>query len=171
MMANKRLLSLAVVLALSVVAAVWVSEQPDEEVTVVGYVERKPDIIRANLTGKKEAVTTAGLALDKLPRTPDKVGDLNPFNAKSWYVPPPPPPAAPPPKPTTPPLPFAYVGKLDEGGGRWTLYLSKGEQSFVVKKGETFDGSYRLEGIENDNIVILYVPLSTKQYLPIGGLS
>jgi hypothetical protein len=109
--------------------------------------------------------------MDKLQRPQMEVGDLNPFGAKSWYVPPPPPPPEPLPKPTAPPLPFTYVGKLQEDDGHWVIYLVKGDQSYAVSKGETFDSVYRLEGIENGNLVIQYLPLSIKQILAIGSES
>jgi hypothetical protein len=164
---RRRLLVFGSALVLTISAAAWVSETP-EDVAVVAPVARKTSGPK-EAAGKSLPGSAAGLLLDKLARTPTMVGDLNPFNAKSWYVPPPPPPLALPPKPTAPPLPFTYMGKLEDEGGRWIIYLAKGEQSYVVKKGETFDSVYRLDGMENGNLVIQYLPLSTKQLLPIGG--
>ena len=165
---RQRLLGLGLALVVTVCAVVAVSEMPENDAAVVAPAARKAapgkDIGKKQETGKT-------VLLDKLSRTAMTVGDLNPFNAKSWYVPPPPPPPPPPPKPTAPPLPFTYIGKLEEDGGRWTVYLAKGEQSYVLKKGETFDSVYRLEGLENGNLVIQYIPLSIKQFLPIGGIS
>ena len=50
------------------------------------------------------------------------------------------------------------------------VYLSKGNESFAVKPGEKFDGAYQFEGVENGNVVILYLPLSVKQRLSIGQI-
>jgi hypothetical protein len=165
---RRRLLGLGLVLTGALCAAIAVSDMPDGDTAIVGAVVRSDGA--GNKTLKKQEAGNSVL-LDKLSRGAMTAGDLNPFNAKSWYVPPPPPPPGPPPKPTAPPLPFTYIGKLEEEGGRWTVYLAKGEQSYVVKKGETFDNVYKLEGLENGNLVIQYIPLSIKQFLPIGGLS
>lgn len=48
------------------------------------------------------------------------------------------------------------------------VYLARGNESFAVKAGEKFAGVYQFEGIEKGNLVILYLPLSVKQCLPIG---
>lgn len=71
--------------------------------------------------------------------------------------------------PVAPPLPFAYAGKMEQSPGHWILYLSRDNESFAVSPGDTFDNVYRLRGIENGNLVIEYLPLSTKQLLPIGA--
>ncbi|NHZ32153.1 hypothetical protein [Massilia rubra] len=104
--------------------------------------------------------------------------DKNPFDVKTWAVGPsaastrdasPPPALAP--QPTAPALPFLFAGKLELAPGKWLVYLTKGEQSIAVEMGETFEGIYRFEGIENDHIVIVYLPLQTKQLLPMGSAS
>lgn len=105
------------------------------------------------------------------------LSEPNPFSVKSWYAPPPPPPLPtaavlpplPPPIPTAPPLPFSYVGKFQQQVGKWVIYLAKGDQTYAVSPGDAFDNVYRFEGIENDKLVIQYLPLSTKQFLLIGA--
>lgn len=171
-MSSRRRLALFGLLAASLAAAVWVSDAPGGTDDVVAATADRATAPRNNASGleqKKEE--QLALLVDNLQRAPMAVGDLNPFGARSWYVAPPPPPPAPPPKPTAPPLPFAYVGKLKEDGGRWVIYLAKGEQSFAVSKGDTFDNDYRLEGIEDGTLIIVYLPLSIKQMLPIGSES
>lgn len=95
------------------------------------------------------------------------VSDVDPFRAKSWYVPPPPPPPSPPPKPTAPPLPFRYMGMFEDQG-KATVYLVRDEESFAVVQGERFADSYRLDRIDRGVLVISYLPLSVQQTLPIG---
>ncbi len=100
----------------------------------------------------------------------------DPFPPKSWEVPAAPPPPAPPPvtrapesaPPVAPPLPFAYAGKLEQAPGQWTIYLTRGNDSFALSKGDTFDNVYRLVEVDAGKLVIEYLPLSTKQTLPIG---
>ncbi len=98
-------------------------------------------------------------------------GDIgNPFVAKSWYVQPPAPPvvAVTPPPPSAPPLPFGFAGALEAEPGHTVYYLVVGDQSYGVSKGETFAGQYRLDGVENGQLVIVYLPLATKQFLPMN---
>ncbi|WP_034303817.1 hypothetical protein [Herbaspirillum sp. RV1423] len=165
MKVNKRLVMLSVLLLLVIAAAWKLSAGEDASVAISEPAER-------SVPPPKQPVSkTPGvrdLALDKLSRLEMSVGDVNPFTPKSWYVPPPPPPPQPPPKPTAPPLPFSYVGKLEEDGENWTIYLSKGTESFVIKKGDTFDNSYRFDGVENGNLIIQYLPMGIRQTLSIG---
>ncbi|TFW34408.1 hypothetical protein [Massilia horti] len=95
----------------------------------------------------------------------------NPFSAKSWFVQPPPttimaPP--PPPPPSAPPLPFAFAGSLETDPGHVVFYLMQGEQSFAVTPGDAFAGQYKLEGTDNNRLVITYLPLGVKQFLPVA---
>lgn len=69
--------------------------------------------------------------------------------------------------PSAPPLPFAFAGKLEETPDRWIIYLVKGDQSFALNKGDIFDTDYRFDGVEDGHAVIFYLPLSTRQFLPI----
>lgn len=92
------------------------------------------------------------------------------FVQKSWYVPPPPPPPEPPPKPTAPPLPFQYMGRLEnaDGAGKPIVYLSRGNDTFAVSAGDKFDSVYLLEKIEPGYLLIEYLPLGIKQRLAVG---
>lgn len=171
-MAGRRRLFLFGLLALTVLAALWVSDMPDTSDAVVASATEKAIVPRKENKSAALAEHQVTLALDKLQRDPMEVGELNPFGVKSWFVPPPAPPAKPaaaPPAPTVPPLPFTYVGKLEQDAGRWVIYLAKGEEAYSVSKGETFDNVYRFDGIENGNLVIQYLPLAVKQLLPIGA--
>lgn len=162
-----RLLFLGLLLAITLSAVVWVAEQEESTSDTVAAVSKLKGEVGYKKPVKERADEQVGVPLDRLQRVTMTVSEANPFNAKSWYVPPPPPPPAPPPKPTAPPLPFTYVGKLTEPDGTWLVYLAKGHESFIVKKGETFDGaSYKLEGIENGNLVIQYLPIPTRHLLP-----
>ncbi len=163
-------------LALTLCAAVWVSGESENKVDTV---EKTPTKVIAEKTHEdkhqrgNQANDQRGLPLNKLQRHAISVTALaegnNPFSAKSWYSPPPPIPTAslPPAAPTAPPLPFVYAGKLQEDVGNSVFYLTHDEQFFAVKQGETFDNIYRLEGVENGKLIILYLPLKIKQFLPI----
>lgn len=152
-------------LAMSTGAALWARSLPDEkEISVVMDVSRE-----SAKPVSADAGESQRLALERLSRRPPETTDIDPFRAKSWYVPLPEPPSAPPPKPTAPSLPFQYSGKSEDAdGGNMMVYLARGSESFAVKPGEKFAGVYQFEGIERSNLVILYLPLSIKQRLPIG---
>jgi hypothetical protein len=76
--------------------------------------------------------------------------------------------AAPPAKPVPPKPPFVYMGLIEEGG-RTKAVLAQGEQLHIVTQGETFAGSYRLETVSSEEVVLLYVPLDARQSLSMGG--
>lgn len=89
------------------------------------------------------------------------------FSTRNWNPPPPPPPPAVVPAPMAPPLPFAFLGKKLEGQS-WEVYLSRGEQTFIVREGQTFDGAYRIDKIAPPVLTLTYVPLNQAQTLTIG---
>lgn len=94
------------------------------------------------------------------------------FGGQSWNPPPPPPTAAelnppPPPPPTAPPLPFQFLGKA-AADGQWEVYLGRGEQTYVVKKGSLIDGSYRVDAIAPPTLTMTYLPMNQVQQLNIG---
>lgn len=106
--------------------------------------------------------------------------NADPFAPHGWQAPPAPPEqpkpataavpaaaAAAPPAP--PPLPFKFMGRMNDGNdsGQQMIYLSKGEQIVVVQGGETLDGTYKVVSIEQDHIEFEYLPSGEKQLLPI----
>lgn len=107
------------------------------------------------------------------------------FKSHRWFVPPPPPlspptPPTPPPRPVevvvtppvevvvappmAPPLPFIYLGSVQDGGNK-VVFLAKGQHLYTVRKGEVFDGQYRLEDEGNGRIELVYLPLNIKQII------
>lgn len=93
------------------------------------------------------------------------------FGGQSWNPPPPPPPPesrnqAPPP-PTAPPLPFQFLGKA-AADGQWEVYLGRGEQTFVVRKGTQIDSAYRVDNIAPPTLTMTYLPMNQVQQLHIG---
>jgi len=116
------------------------------------------------------------LQLDRLVRVDESEPEQDPFAGKSWYVPPPPPPpqmvtVTEPTKPTAPPLPFGYMGRMQEEGGQTVVYLTQGARAYSVKQGDTLDGTYRVDDISRSQIALTYLPLDIRQTLDIGGAS
>ena len=100
----------------------------------------------------------------------EEAGD--PFGPKSWVIvppPPPPPPPAPVEAPRAPPLPFRFMGQLDDGRGSRTFFLARGTAMISVGLGETIDNTYLLERIEGGALQFTYLPLRERQTLQIGA--
>jgi hypothetical protein len=97
-------------------------------------------------------------------------------NAADLFAPPPAPPpprvqvvapAAPPP-PQAPPLPYRY-----NGSGMWQgkpiVFLLRGDKTFMVSAGDTLEGTYAVEALERNQLVLRYLPLAIRQVLPYEG--
>ena len=101
--------------------------------------------------------------------TPGESGDA--FGAKSWVVAPPPPPPPPPPviePPRAPPLPFRFMGQVDEGNGQRIYFLTRGTEMISASVGENIDNTYLLERAEGGSLRFVYLPLREAQILQIG---
>jgi hypothetical protein len=68
-------------------------------------------------------------------------------------------------KPVAPPLPFRYLGKMLEDG-RLAVFLAHGEESLSVSAGQRI-GDYRVDKVTESEVVFTYLPLKTKQTLPL----
>lgn len=64
-----------------------------------------------------------------------------------------------------PALPFRYIGKMIDGG-KLAVFLQRGEESFTVMEGERV-GDYRIDAISENEIRFTYLPMKTKQTLPL----
>jgi hypothetical protein len=101
--------------------------------------------------------------------TPGESGDA--FGAKSWVVAPPPPPPPPPPvieAPKAPPLPFRFMGQLDEGNGQRIYFLARGTEMISASVGENIDNTYLLERADGGSLRFVYLPLREAQILQTG---
>ena len=123
--------------------------------------------------GAKERVTELAAAPLSFPepapvdegKTEEGEKHIDPFRNKSWYVAPPPPK---PPKPTAPPLPFQYLGKLNEEG-ETRVFLNHQGKHIIAKVGDVINGTYSVEEIAGGQMTFLYQPLNEKQVLGIGS--
>jgi hypothetical protein len=92
------------------------------------------------------------------------------FKSHAWFVPPPRVVQAVIAPPPPPPLPFTYLGSMQDNG-HTVVFLAKDQRLFTVRKGEVFDGQYRLEDEDESSIELMYLPLNAKQTLVIKGAS
>src|SRR4051812_16363244 len=97
---------------------------------------------------KQPAVQPSALDLQRLQRGPQQDPESDPFGTRDFRPPPPPKPKAlpgrltpaglpppPPPPPQAPPLPFIYMGRLNEDQST-SVFLSAGDRNLVVKPGD-----------------------------------
>lgn len=68
--------------------------------------------------------------------------------------------------PTAPALPFTFMGRMSDGSVAM-VYLSRGEESWTVKGGETLDGNYKIVAVNPQQIIFEHVPTGTQQILAI----
>jgi hypothetical protein len=143
---------------------------PESEVEVVEPTRPVPDSRPAS-----PSTTGPTLQIRRDPIATEGTGDA--FRTAAWTPPPapPPPPAAPvavppPPPPTAPPLPFSFVGLLEQKSSRPTAFLAKGEALVIAGVGDVIDGAYRVESLSPAGVVVTYLPLNQRQTLgPSGG--
>lgn len=90
------------------------------------------------------------------------------FEAIDWTPAPPPAPQTAPTEPQAPALPFSYLGK-QKAGSDWEVFLAKGETTFIVRQGQAFADSYRVDSIQPPQMTVTYLPLDQIQTLNIGA--
>ena len=99
----------------------------------------------------------------------------DPFAPKGWLPPPPPPAAvpieaaAPPPPPTAPPVPFRFVGLIEEKSAKPAAFIAKGDALYVVHVGDLVETNYRVESFNSAQVVVTYLPLQQRQTIEVTG--
>lgn len=73
-----------------------------------------------------------------------------------------------PPQALAPPLNFRFIGRaiID---GELSIFLSRQEQTLVVKEGQTIDANYKVGKIQPPTMEFIYLPLNEVQTLFIGN--
>lgn len=84
----------------------------------------------------------------------------NLFPAQSWQPPAPPsPPPSRPEAPRAPPLPFKYLGQLQDGDAV-TVFLEYRGLTQVVRAGDTLDGLWHVAEVVPARATFVYLPLN-----------
>jgi hypothetical protein len=65
-----------------------------------------------------------------------------------------------------PPLPFAYFGRLTQGGKTET-FVMRGDELISIAQGLRIDAEYRVESISDSAIRFTYLPLNVSQALDL----
>ena len=68
--------------------------------------------------------------------------------------------------PLTPLVPFRYLGKIVDGE-QTAVFLARNDEHFLAEPGATLAGQYRVENITPAAITLVYLPLGTRQSVPI----
>lgn len=78
--------------------------------------------------------------------------------------------SAPPPAPVAPPLPFQYLGRIIDGD-KIAVFLTRGDEHYSVETGQRIDNLYRVENVTDTAVILTYLPLGTRQVLPVPALN
>ena len=172
--AEKRTVLLGFLLVLTLVATICTAMQNEPKQESDSQPDISVPVRHANkahgtalATNKPDSQTV--IPWEKLERamTIEQAEDL--FKPHSWYVPPPKPVVvaepAPPPKPTAPPVPFKYMGKMEDSPQGTLIFLSANNKLYSVAKGEVIDHVWRLDAEDANSLRLTYVPLGLAQTL------
>jgi hypothetical protein len=149
--------------ALVGVVYLTLSASPQTDSDVVEPVEPRAATSRSSSTRASEQIDILEL---KPRRAADATKAL--FASATWTPPPKrvAPVAAPP--PSAPPLPFTYIGKRLEDGV-WHVYVSRGDETLIVREQQTIDGTYRIDAVKPPQMILTYLPMDERQTMSIGA--
>lgn len=160
-----------VVLGILLVATLAVTAVSSNETVDDGVVRplvKTADVITRS-DHKAGKMTLSRLDLGQINRDAEDVAAVDVFASKSWAPPPVKvtPVVSPPVVPVAPPLPFRYVGQLEDGDGKVTIYLARGDDVHTVRVGDLLAEQYRLDAMDNGQIILTYLPMNQQQMLAI----
>ena len=101
----------------------------------------------------------------------------DPFAAHGWVaaprpprrVAPPPPAPVPVPAPVAPPIPYRFVGMIEEKSARPAAFLARGEALLVVHVGDVLENTYRIESFGPGEVVVTYLPMQQRERIAFTG--
>jgi hypothetical protein len=64
------------------------------------------------------------------------------------------------------PLPYRFLGQMQDGGNR-IIYLGRGEEVLLAHQDDVLDGSYKVVTVSDSAIEFESVPSGVRQTLPI----
>nr|WP_180206141.1 hypothetical protein [Pseudomonas sp. SbOxS1]NYU06357.1 hypothetical protein [Pseudomonas sp. SbOxS1] len=70
--------------------------------------------------------------------------------------------------PTAPPMPFQFIGRMHDRTDL-QVFLQNGEKIYVVRKGDVIDETWKIEGISDLELSLVYLPLHLSQTLSVGS--
>lgn len=158
-------------LLVTVVASVWPRAQESVAPEVVAPVAQRE--IPSRREQALPAPTSPPTLATRLERQQPAAGVRDLFGSKTWEAPPPPAaarkPTAPPP-PTAPPFPYVVSGSIVDTTGVLVVFSNQ-QQNFVVRVGEVFEQTYRVESVDAQAVTLMYLPLGLAQRVPMPVLN
>ena len=153
------------------IAAYWLNKPVANEVAIVEAVSRGRGTQRLPPQSSPPVKERFSMFQTREGAVISSLNESDVFLPHSWLppppLPPPPPPPPPPVKPVAPPLPFSFVGTLDEKGVARRVFLTQGEQLIIVKSSDVMEGRYRIDQITDSSVELTYLPLNQKQIISI----
>ncbi|MGJ7517631.1 hypothetical protein ACSFE6_25275 [Pseudomonas baetica] len=70
--------------------------------------------------------------------------------------------------PAVPPMPFQFIGRMDDRTDL-QVFLQNGEKIYVVRKGDVIDATWKIERISDMELSLVYLPLHLSQTLSVGS--
>lgn len=70
--------------------------------------------------------------------------------------------------PAAPPMPFQFIGRMDDRTDL-QVFLQNGEKIYVVRKGDVIDATWKIERISDMELSLVYLPLHLSQTLSVGS--
>ncbi|WP_332769616.1 hypothetical protein [Pseudomonas koreensis] len=70
--------------------------------------------------------------------------------------------------PSLPPVPFQFVGRLHDRSDL-QVFLQNGEKIYVVRNGDVIDDTWKITGISDLELSLVYLPLHLSQTLSVGS--
>jgi hypothetical protein len=174
-----RVALLIIGLAGTLAAVKWADSLPDVGDASAGAIADRARDRNSRPQQSSAQPSSSALDLQRLQRGPQHEPESDPFGARDFRPPPPPKPKPmpgqldaalampPPPPPQAPPLPFIYLGRLNEDQGT-TVFLTAGDRNLVVKPGDVIDNTYKIEQVTDSAVVLTYLPMNQQQTLAIG---
>lgn len=158
---------MAAALLATLVASWWAVNEDSGDVVVVQPVERAARApVAAGARASADSPSSLGGSLARLDADRAPWPELSEPLARIVSFAPPPSRAAAlvPVEPQAPPLPFRYVGAIDDAQGK-AVFLLEGAQVRLARPGEEIAGRYRVERITPSAVEFTYLPLKKMQTL------
>ncbi len=155
----------------------WVSQTPDDVPEADDIVMRRPasdsqaTTERVKATGaapsdvQASPITNTGFVWQRPAIAPKVRHPL--FEAHAWLPPPLKP--VPPPPPVAPPLPFSYVGSMEEMPEGHTVILMQQKKLLMPKMGTQVTPQWRLDREDAQSVYFTYLPLNQPKLLSKTG--
>ena len=153
-------------------AAIYLVQDPAEEVVVKSPTRiaslHSEKIVSSVQLGDSENSLLPNLTEKHLFKE-SKATSHDLFMGHVWYIPPPPPKPVvvkiEPPPPAAPPLPFSYIGKLENGPQGTQIFLSANDKVLSAWVGKNVDSVWRLDKEDANALTFTYLPLGLVKVL------